>query len=473
MKNKQVLRRLVSGILAAAVAVSSVMVPTTANDSVDLSELSSNGISIVSPGKDKLPPLEDLGYKDEDEVRVSIVLEDASTIKAGFDIETIAVDSKAIAYRDNLKIKQLDLTKKIENTTKAELDVVHNLTLAANLISANVKFGQIKDIEKVNGVKSVLVETKYDAAKTVDTDGDKPNMSTSSGQIGSAAAWAEGYTGAGSVVAVIDTGIDSDHQSFDADAFMYSLKQNAKKLGVTVDEYVKSLDLLDAAKVEAVADQLNVAIDPAKTYISTKIPFAYNYVDLDYDITHDNDTQGGHGSHVEGIAAANKYVKDSYGDYVSALDNTFVQGVAPDAQIITMKVFGKNGGAYDSDYMLAIEDAIVLGADSINLSLGSANGGTSKHTEAEYQKILDELSKSGAVVAISAGNSGHWADNSYTGGLLYNDDVNSQTNGSPGSYTNAFTVASVENSGLYSPYIIVNGEIVTYNESLVGNDGTP
>ena len=50
-------------------------------------------------------------------------------------------------------------------------------------------------------------------------------------------------------------------------------------------------------------------------------------------------------------------------------------GVAPDAQLITMKVFGKNGGAYDSDYMAAIEDAILLGCDVVNLSLGSSNPG--------------------------------------------------------------------------------------------------
>ena len=470
MKNKQVLKRLVSGILAAAVTATSIVVPTTADDSIDLADLSSKGISVVSPNRDKLVE-EDLGYADEDEVRVSIVLEDASTIKAGFDIETIAVDSKAVAYRDSLKVKQLDMTKNIEKATKEELDVVHNLTLAANLISANVKYGQIKDIEKVSGVKSVLVETKYDPAKTVETDTDKPNMSTSSSQIGSTAAWSQGYTGAGSIVAVIDTGIDSDHQSFDADAFMYSLKQNAKLLGKSVDEYIKSLDLLDAAKVEAVADQLNVKIDPSLTYLSSKIPFAYNYIDGDYDITHDNDAAGGHGSHVEGIAAANRYIVNEYGEYYTALSSTFVQGVAPDAQIITMKVFGKGGGAYDSDYMLAIEDAIVLGADSINLSLGSANGGTSKNTNAEYQQILDDLSDSGAVVAISAGNAGHWADSAYTGGYLYADDVNTQTNGSPGSFTNAFTVASVENVGSFGSYFTVGGMPIVFDESTVGNSG--
>ena len=40
-----------------------------------------------------------------------------------------------------------------------------------------------------------------------------------------------------------------------------------------------------------------------------------------------------------------------------------------------MKVFGKGDGAYDSDYFAAIEDAIVLGADSVNLSLGSTYPG--------------------------------------------------------------------------------------------------
>ena len=76
-----------------------------------------------------------------------------------------------------------------------------------------------------------------------------------------------------------------------------------------------------------------------------------------------------------GIAAANRYVKDASGAYVEALESVKTQGQAPDAQILAMKVFGKKGGAYDSDYMAAIEDAIVLGADSVNLSLGSSSAG--------------------------------------------------------------------------------------------------
>ena len=41
----------------------------------------------------------------------------------------------------------------------------------------------------------------------------------SNGMIGSYAAWETGYTGAGRRIAIIDTGIDSDHDSFNAEAF--------------------------------------------------------------------------------------------------------------------------------------------------------------------------------------------------------------------------------------------------------------
>ena len=60
----------------------------------------------------------------------------------------------------------------------------------------------------------------------------------------------------------------------------------------------------------------------------------------DLDVTHDNDNQGGHGSHVAGIAAANRYIPagDSYSP---AAETVQVTGVAPDAQLLVMKVFGK------------------------------------------------------------------------------------------------------------------------------------
>ena len=408
-------------------------------------------------------------YVDTDVVRVSIFLEEKSTIEAGFSTDSIAANSKAMAYRASLKDQQAEITAAIEKTLGGKLDVVWNLTLAANVISANVKFGQIAAIEAVKGVREVLVETCYEPDVVKAEQKSDPNMATSSAQIGSAAAWAAGYTGAGSRIAVIDTGSDTDHQSLNPDAFQYSLAYQAGKSGMTIEEYAEYIDLLDAEEIAAVSAELNAPVG-AEAYINAKIPFGYNYIDESLDVTHDNDTQGSHGSHVAGIATANAYLLVEDG-FVSALDSAMVQGVAPDAQLITMKVFGKAGGAYDSDYMAAIEDAIVLGCDAANLSLGSGNPGMSRNATAEYQAILDSLTKAGIVVAMSAGNSGYWAESAYNAGYLYADDVSMQTNGSPGSFTNSLSVASVDNDGKTGYYFNIGDLMIVYNEMLEGNSG--
>ncbi len=398
-------------------------------------------------------------YSATDKVRVSIVLEGKSTIEKGFLLDHIAKNSSALSYRQNLQASQDAMAARIsgEALKGKTLDVVWNLTLAANLISANVLYGDIDAIKAVKGVKDVFVETRYEP-DTIGTETTDPNMATSSEMIGSSAAWSAGYTGKGSKIAIIDTGTDTDHQSFDADAFLYAVGEDAALMNV--DDIAAVLEQLNAYKNDK-------TLTAEKLYLTAKLPFAYNYVDGDLNVTHDNDKQGEHGSHVAGIATANRYISNGDGTYSNALTAVHTQGVAPDAQLITMKVFGKNGGAYDSDYMAAIEDAIVLGADSINLSLGSGNPGFSSASDAAYQKIMDNLTEAGAVICISAGNSGTWQKIT-TYGYLYNGGVSMQTNGSPGSYTNAFTVGSVDNTGATN-YFLMFGEgepktLVPYSE---------
>ena len=131
-------------------------------------------------------------------------------------------------------------------------------------------------------------------------------------------------------------------------------------------------------------------------YINAKAPYGFNYVDCDLDVTHDNDDQGENGSHVAGIAAANRFIRKN-GEYVDALSEVFVAGTAPDAQILVMKVFGKNGGAFDSDILASIEDALVLGADSVNLSLGSVTAGASYDNS--YTDIMERIKEAALSTA--------------------------------------------------------------------------
>ena len=406
-------------------------------------------------------------YADTDMVRVSIVMEEASTIEAGFSTQGISANQKAMAYRSGLKQNQAQVTARIESALGSKLDVQWNLTLVANLISANVPYGQIAEIEAVSGVKSVILETRYDPA-VVQQEQAEPTMIAATPMTGADYVWAAGYTGAGTRIAIIDTGLDTDHQSFDEAAFQYSLAYQAGLKDMDAEDYIESLNLLTAEDVTRLADELNRPVDTTQTYLNSKVPFAYNYIDADYDVNHDNDTQGGHGSHVAGIASANAFIPAEDGSFANALTATHVQGVAPDAQLLIMKVFGKGGGAYDADYMAAIEDAIILGCDSVNLSLGSASPGFSNSIT--YQDFLNTLVDCDTAVIMAAGNAGSWADYSATGvPNLYAEDVNFDTVGSPGSFTNALTVASANNNSQHIQYILVGDTMMTYNQSAYSN----
>ena len=383
-----------------------------------------------------------------DTVRVSIVLEDAPTAGAGFATRGIALDEKAVAYDQTLSRTQkaMEQTISVQALGGKKLDVVWNLTLVANIISANVPYGSLDAIRAVPGVKEVRLERKY-SPDTVEKQ-----TYTSGGMTGAVDLWQSGYTGAGSRIAIVDTGTDTDHQSFDNSAFLHALRQNAAQRGVSYESYLNSIDLLDTGDVNRVLRQLNVTErigydDASSYYLNEKLPFAANYVDRNLVVDHDHDYQGSHGSHVAGIAAANRFIPSPKGSgYVDALQEVSMAGMAPDAQILTMKVFGNAAGPYDSDYFAAIEDAIWLGCDSVNLSLGSGNPGSSYNDA--FADLLAFLETTDTVVVMSAGNSGQWAEQTVSG-RLYDDGVSFHTGGEPGTYTNSLSVASVNSSGQY------------------------
>ena len=365
-------------------------------------------------------------------VRVSVFLEDPSALDAGYSAQGIGRNGSAGSYRAALLAKQKSVQKTIESTVGYKLNVVWNLTLLTNAFSTYVYGKDIPAIERIKGVVAVERETQYQAVDPVPSEPDTAN--TSVNMVGASEAWAAGYTGAGTRIAIIDTGIDTSHQSFDEDAFDYAIGKVEETTGEPVDLLTED---------DIPFDYLNGS---EGVYISSKIPFAYNYVDENVNIGHLYDTEGEHGSHVAGIAAANRFV-DVGGNYEDAAEAVHAVGMAPDAQILVMKVFGQGGGAYDSDYIAAIEDAIIMEADAINLSLGSPNPGFSNADY--YQDVLNALAdgeiNAGAVVSISAGNDGAITDNLYTD--LFVDDVSLHTGGTPGTYTNSLCVASADNTG--------------------------
>lgn len=461
---------LTAGLVPAALAANSEaavafkQVPNDTLDTLIRPDVAVGEIEDAEMGEDTV------AYQAHDLVRVSIILEDASTLEAYSDAAaegTLAEDAAAVSYRAALQRKQDSVVRKISSTIlgREDLDVVWNLTLVANMISANVEYGKIEQIKQIPGVADVVLEQQYEPAASENTV--QPNMEISTGMTGTTTAWSTGYTGAGMRIAIIDTGLDTSHQSFDNGAYEYALEQNAARAKESVEAYKASLDLLDADEINEKLSLLHIkeGVSAADLYRTEKVAYGYCYIDKDLDVTHETDAEGEHGSHVAGIAAANRYLPDGNGGYVSALDSVHMHGAAPDAQVLVMKVFGDEGGAYDSDYTAAIEDAIVLGADTINLSLGSASPGPSKARTEAYQKIFDDLENASSVVTVSSGNAGYWAENAEPIGYLYSDGVSMQTDGQPGSYANSLTVASVDNDGFIGNYFLMGSDPIAMSET--------
>lgn len=91
--------------------------------------------------------------------------------------------------------------------------------------------------------------------------------------------------------------------------------------------------------------------------------------------------------HVSGIVAAN---------------SGKIQGVAYDAQIAFMKVFGDDGYSYTDSTMAALDDAIKLGADVVNMSLGLSAGllEANQSVAETYQRVFE----SGITLCVAMGN---------------------------------------------------------------------
>lgn len=186
-------------------------------------------------------------------------------------------------------------------------------------------------------------------------------------------AWNENYRGQGMVVAVIDSGLDIEH-----DVLRITNMETAK--------------YRNEAELNAVKQ--NAGIDYGKWY-SDKVIFGYNYADANNELK-END-EASHGMHVSGIAVGNPSTDHSSGNKI--------YGVAPEAQLMFMRVFSDRLGRGTQEFLYsrAIYDAVKLGADSINLSLGGANGSTLEVGES-LNKAIQFARDSGISVVIAAGN---------------------------------------------------------------------
>lgn len=246
-----------------------------------------------------------------------------------------------------------------------------------------------------------------------------------------------GYDGSGMVVAVLDTGLDSNHTAFSVDNF------TSRKLGLTYEEVASVLDQTTANKQAG-----GLSVDDV--YINEKVPFGYDYADNDPDVysTHNN-----HGTHVSGVIVG----KDDV-----------ITGVAPNAQLVSMKIFSDVVDTARSAWILsALEDCVVLGVDVINMSLGTACGFSRESDEERVAGVYDKIRAAGISLVVAASNSYSSAYGSEANGnLALTSNPDTGTVGSPATYPGAMSVASI--NGVETPYILHDNSIIYFTEAADG-----
>ena len=377
-------------------------------------------------------------YEDKDMVRIIVELEGQCLLDMGYTASQIAEHGQKVsADIEKLETVQTHMAARIEQLVVASGlalrtgGVKYNYTVAMNGFAISVPYGTLEAIRKLDGVKNAYIVGQYLAPESTDSVS-TPSMYGTSESFGSAQTWGElGYTGSGMVIAVIDTGLDVDHPSF-VDA--------PENPALSMDDINSILTDLNAYYLYNESSPIKLTADDL--YYNEKVPFGFNYVDRSTDVTHDYDTAGDHGTHVAGIAAANK------------LDTTPVVGVAPDAQVVVMKVFGTNGGAYTDDILAALDDCYMLGVDVINMSLGAPAGFTEDHVLVD--QIYGRVNESDMMLAIAAGNiPTSAAGNNQGTNLNYTSDPDVGIVNSPSTYLGATSVASSENHYVMMPYFSV------------------
>ena len=349
-----------------------------------------------------------------------------------------AASAKAVARVQNrLLSRQAAVQSRLTRTLRQEqVEYGYSYTALFNGFSVRTARKNLEAIRNTKGVTCAFVAGSYALPTTQQADTQALQVALASSR----------FTGKGMTIAVLDTGLDTAHPAF----------ANAPADAKFTKDYISGV--LQAADLNAEVLMPGVTADDV--YLSAKIPFAFDYAGKDAQVAPGSKWDAEnleHGTHVAGIAAG--YAVDGEGAV------TF-SGVAPDAQVIPMKVFDDSGtGAATTTILAALEDAYRLGVDAVNLSLGSY-GGFTVDEDALINDVYNKLDDAGIMVITAAGNetSSSYMNSYGTNAPLTGDPDNSVV-AAPSVYPANLSIASVEGQEVYANYVLLGDEKITYTDS--------
>ena len=374
-------------------------------------------------------------YKGSDIVSVIVEL-DKSPLLDG--VKNVAQKNKLLknfaesdAYKSLISFQnsvKATIQKKIK---KADFSSSYSYSFVFDGFSLSLPYKYIDKLKSIDGVSDVSISTKYDQCESVDADRLREAVKAKSAMAdegeftGVNNAHEKGYTGKGLVVAVLDSSFELGHEAFSPDIESPKLSK-------------KDINLITTFKC------LNTIIPMYSHYINEKIPYRWDYSEVNKGVFSPNSD---HGTHVAGIIGGNSET---------------LTGVAPDCQLLLMKVFGDAANSKAESYvtLAALDDAVKLGADVCNLSLSSPSG--QEPDDPFTSAVFRRLARAGINVVCSAGNE---ASMGYYDATSGSDTVNADlfdygTVGSPSTYSSSMSIAASQiysRTSIYDDTVNVSG----------------
>ncbi|MFF3023154.1 S8 family serine peptidase [Gottfriedia sp. NPDC057948] len=340
-------------------------------------------------------------FKPDDEVHLIVQVDEPA------NSEQATPEHKKAMFKEKQDNVIDEISKEKNSKSNADFKVKHRYFEGFNGFSIETEYKNLKDIQSIPGVKHVSVARTF-----------HETMAASKELVQAQKVWEQyGYKGEGLLVGVVDSGIDWKH---------------------------KDMTLSDAAKAKEKwtkdkFDQFAGTTDVNETWYSDKVPSGFDWADNDTNVI-PGPKGSPHGTHVSGTIGAN-------GDDA----NGGVAGIAPGVQLLAEKVFSDNGGgAAEDDIIAGIEHAVTMGADVINMSLGSDAGYVDESYD-PIQKAIRNATEQGTLVVVAAGNSAFSSEAFLTPATVkpFAENPDIGTVGSPGVSPFAISVASYENTKIH------------------------
>ncbi|OVA15835.1 Peptidase S8/S53 domain [Macleaya cordata] len=305
----------------------------------------------------------------------------STSISAKSDMYIVHMDLSAMpkAFSDHhnwytstlSSVREDSLT--ITTTTTNSLNLIYTYTNVIHGFSASLSSSELESLKKSPGFVSSIrdVPVKVDTTRTSQF----LQLNSMSG------AWPASNYGKDVIIGVVDTGVWPESESF-SDEGMTEVPSRWKGECVDGTQFNSSM--------------CNKKLIGARFFNKGLISNKPN-VTIPMNSTRDTD---GHGTHTSSTAAGSYVRGASYFGYGMGT----AQGMAPQARVAMYKALWE-AGAYTSDIIAAIDQAIEDGVDVISLSLGL--DGIPLYEDPIAIASFAAMEK-GIFVATSAGNEGPW-----------------------------------------------------------------